>query len=512
MEEGAGWLTPTSIFLILFLFLSKYVLLKRKAKHRNLPPSPPALPLIGHLHLIKEPLHRSLEKLKEKYGHIIFLKLGTRKVLVVSSPSAVEECLTKNDITFANRPQTLAGKYLNYDGKTVGFASYGDYWRNLRRLTTIELFSNNRLGMFARVREEEIQLLVKQLFKECKGSQTSKVNLRDKLVELSFNIMLRMLSGKRYYGDDVIAQEGKEFQSLMKEYVELVGSGNLNDFLTILQWVDFQGIKKKMVKVMNKMDIFLQNLIEEHRRNRRVSSTKEQRNMTIIDLMLDLQRDDPQFYTEETIKALILAMLVAGSETSAITMEWSLSLLLNNPDAMKKTRFEIDTYVGQHHLLNELDTAKLKYLQNVITETMRLYPVAPLMIPHESSKDCKVCGFDIPEGTMLFVNLWTLHRDAEWWVEPTRFEPERFERGEGSDVLYNMIPFGIGRRACPGAPLAKRVMGHALGALIQCFEWERIGDQEINMMEGVGLTMPKVEPLVAVCRPRQGMIKVLSNI
>ncbi|XP_061357357.1 cytochrome P450 81Q32-like [Gastrolobium bilobum] len=512
-DEGAGWPIPTSIFLILFfLFVSKYVL-KRQAKHRNLPPSPPALPVIGHLHLIKEPLHRSLHNLTEKYGHIFVLHLGTRNVLVVSSPSAVEECLSKNDITFANRPHTLAGKHLSYNHKSVGFASYGDHWRNLRRLITLELLSTNRLAMLARIREEEIQLLVKQLHEECKGHVSKVVDIRPRLLELSFNIMLRMISGKRYYGKDAVAEEGREFQFLMKEFVELQGSGNLNDFFPILQWIDFQGLEKRMVKLMNKVDSFFQKLLDEHRRNRNISAGKVRRNMsTLIDTMLDLQDKEPEFYTNETVKGVIMVMLVAGSETSATTLEWALSLLLNHPEAMNKTIIEIDSCVGQDHLLNELDTPKLKYLQNVITETLRLYPVAPLMIPHESSKDCNVGGFDIPGGTMLLVNLWTLHRDAKWWVEPTRFEPERFEGEQGCDVLYNMIPFGIGRRACPGAPLAKRVMEHALGALIQCFEWERIGDQEINMMEGLGITMPKVEPLVALCRPRQGMINVLSNI
>lgn len=179
MEEATGWLIPTSIFLLAFLFLSKFIIAKRQATHKNLPPSPPALPFIGHLHLIKEPLHQSLHKLTHKYGHMVFLYLGTRKVLVVSSPSAVEECLTKNDIAFANRPQTLVGKYLNYNNTTLGFSSYGDHWRNLRRLTTVELFSHNRLAMFARVREEEVQLLVRQLFEGCRGQQSmSKVELR----------------------------------------------------------------------------------------------------------------------------------------------------------------------------------------------------------------------------------------------------------------------------------------------------------------------------------------------
>ncbi|KAI5387944.1 cytochrome P450 81Q32 [Lathyrus oleraceus] len=510
MEETKWMIViTTSLFLLTFLILLKLTQ-KKQSNHKNLPPSPPSLPLIGHLHLIKQPLHRSLHNLTNTYGHVFFLRFGTRNVLVVSSPSAVEECLSNNDITFANRSVTLAGKYLNYNNTTLGFSSYGELWRKLRRLTTMELFSTNRVAMFAKVREEEVKFLIKQIFEGCKGEIMSKVDLKTKTLELSFNTMLRVISGKRYYGeDDDDALEGKEFQVLINEYIELLGSGSLNDYFPILKWIDFQGMKKKMVKFMKKMDSFLQKLVDEKRRN----WSNEQRNMTLIDVMLDLQQKEPEFYTEEIVKGVILVMLVAGSETSARTMEWAFSLLLNHPEIMSKVTEEINTCMDKDHLMNESDASKLKYLQNVITETLRLYPVTPLLIPHESSNDCKVCGYDIPRGTILLVNLWTLHRDPNLWVDPTSFVPERFEEIElVSEIYYNMIPFGAGRRACPGSVLAKRFMANAIASLIQCFEWERIGNEELDMTEGVGITMPKLEPLIALCRPRQDMVRVLSNI
>ncbi|KAL1324564.1 cytochrome P450 81E8 [Arachis ipaensis] len=512
MEEASNWLIPTSIFLLFFFLVSKYIL-QIHGKHKNLPPSPPSLPMIGHLHLIKQPLHQSFHNLTQKYGHMLFLKLGTRKVLVVSSPSAIEECFTKNDITFANRPTTLAAKLLNYGSRTIGFASYGDHWRSLRRLTTLELFSTNRLAMFESIREEEIRLLVKELFQECsKGGQTQKlkVELRPKFVEVSFNMLLRMISGKRYYGKD-IDEEGKEFQILMKEFTALQASC-LNDFIPIPEWIDFQGMKKKMVNLMKRVDSFLQKLLDEIQRNRSIRSDNNNGKLNLIEVMLDLQDKEPELYTYETMKGVILAMLIAGSETSAITMEWAVSLLLNNPQTMKKLQHEIETHAGHDQLLNESNASKMKYLQNIITETLRIYPVAPLLLPHESSSDCNVCGYDIPKGTMLLVNLWTLQRDPNLWADPTKFVPERFDdNGDGSKVCYNVIPFGVGRRACPGAVLAKHVMGHALGALFQCFEWEKIEDQ-VDMAEGIGLTLPKAKPLVAFCKPRQEMVKVLSNI
>ncbi|XP_057746196.1 cytochrome P450 81C13-like [Arachis stenosperma] len=131
--------------------------------------------------------------------------------------------------------------------------------------------------------------------------------------------------------------------------------------------------------------------------------------------------------------------------------EWAVSLLLKNPQTMKKLQHEIETHAGHDQLLNESNASKIKYLQNIITETLRIYPVAPLLLPHESSSDCNVCGYDIPKGTMLLVNLWTLQKDPNLWADPTRFVPERFDdNGDGSKVCYNMIPFGVGRRASPG--------------------------------------------------------------
>ncbi|KAH7523689.1 hypothetical protein FEM48_Zijuj06G0038500 [Ziziphus jujuba var. spinosa] len=189
--------------------------------HKNLPPSPPALLIIGHLHLLKEPLHRALHEKAEKYGAVLFLKLGARNVLVVSSLPAVEEC---NDIVFANRPRTLAGKHLNYNHKTMGFSNYGNHWRNLQCLTTSELFTTNRLAMFSGVRLEEVQLLVKQLFLDSSSGTWAKVKLRQKLVELVFNIMMKMISGMRYYGNDAVDQEAKEFQNIMGDVEELLGS------------------------------------------------------------------------------------------------------------------------------------------------------------------------------------------------------------------------------------------------------------------------------------------------
>ncbi|PIA32987.1 hypothetical protein AQUCO_04200022v1 [Aquilegia coerulea] len=193
-------------------------------------------------------------------------------------------------------------------------------------------------------------------------------------------------------------------------------------------------------------------------------------------------------------------------------MEWAMSLLVNNPHVIKKAQTEIDVHVEKGKLLDESDINKLPYLHCIINETLRLYPAGPLLVTHESSEDCVVGGYNIPGGTMLLVNMWGIQNDPNLWDEPTKFKPERFEGLEGARDGFKFMPFGSGRRGCPGEGLAMRVVPLALGALIQCFDWERVGENLVDMTEGVGLTLPKAQPLEAKCRTRSLALDIVSQV
>lgn len=188
-----------------------------------------------------------------------------------------------------------------------------------------------------------------------------------------------------------------------------------------------------------------------------------------------------------------------------------MSLLLNHPDELEKVRKEIDEHVAPGKLLEDSDLQKLPYLRCIINETLRLYPVGPLLVPHYSSKDCNVGGYDIPGGTILLVNAWAIQRDPDMWEDADMFSPERFRGFQGGYEGFSFIPFGAGRRACPGAGMAMRMMGLALGSLIQCFEWEREGSELVDM-EHSGLTLSKAKPLEALCRPRSSIVFLLSQL
>nr|QUN00495.1 cytochrome P450 81AP5 [Tripterygium wilfordii] len=508
MEDNTIYYSAISLF---FIFLALNFSLSRSRSHKTtksklLPPSPPSLPILGHLHLLKPSMHRNiLYKLSQTYGPIISLWFGSRRVIVLSSRSLVEECFTKNDIVFANRPKLLLAKHLGYNNTTVTQSPYGDHWRNLRRICTIEIFSNHRLNKFLSIRKDEIKRL---LFKLSRDSlhDFAKVELKPMFTELTFNIIMRMVSGKRYYGDNVEnEEEARKFREIMREAIMNGGVSYPGDFSAVLKWIDWGGYQKRVKRLAGKTDSFLQGLIDEHRRKREGSESVN----SMVDHLLSLQESQPGYYTDQVIKGLVLVMLLAGTDTSAVTLEWAMSNLLNHPEVIDTARAEMDCQVGQESLIEEPDVSKSHYIQAIISETLRLNPVAPLLVPHLSSDDCTLGGYYVPRDTILLVNAWVIHRDPTIWDDPSSFKPERFLKGDSESA--KLVPFGLGRRACPGSGLAQRVIGLTLGSLIQCFEWKRVSEELVDMSEGKGVTVSKLEPLEAMCKARPIVNKLLSN-
>ncbi|PPD71698.1 hypothetical protein GOBAR_DD31406 [Gossypium barbadense] len=456
----------------IFLLLCLNLLFQSKKHPQNLPPSPPSLPLIGHLHLLESPVHRFYHCLSQKHGPVFSLRLGSQLFVVVSSSAVVEECFTKNDVVLANRPKLITGKHFGYNYTTISTSSYSDHWRNLRRIGSIEIFSSSRLNAFVAIRKDEVRRLLVRL------SQDS-----------------CQWFAKRYYRDEVKDEnEAREFREVITETFRKGSTANRAEFLPVLNW--FGGYEKKVKKIGKKLDGLLQKLVDEHRRMKQENND----NGSMVDHLLNLQQSDPNYYTDEIIKGLMLVLILAGTDTTSVTIEWAMSNLLNHPEVLKKAQAEIDTEIGQENLIDEPDVSKLKYLQSIILEAQRLHPALPLLLPHVPSTDCTIGGYDVPGGAIVLVNAWPIHRDPQSWDDPTSFKPERFENDDSQS--HKIMPFGLGRRACPGSGLAQRVMGLTLGSLIQCFEWERVDGKEINMTEGMGSTMPKAHPLEALCKAR----------
>ncbi|XP_049392774.1 cytochrome P450 81C13-like [Solanum stenotomum] len=501
-----------TIFLVLiFPIFYKYFFNSRR---NNLPPSPLAFPIIGHLYLLKNKPLSTLTSLSAKYGPVLYLRYGSMPVLIVSSPSAVEECFTKNDIIFANRPRTMAGDWLTFNYTAYIWAPYGQLWKILRRLTVMELLSSNSLQKTSNVRDQEVVNFTRSLFKFCNG-RSRNVDLTNWFCTFSFNLMNKIVAGRHLVSEED-AGMGKGIamiERLKGIFIVDLPVLNMCDFLPLLRWIGYKGMEKKMSLVHNQRNEFLNNLLEEFRQEKVSVGNREKQN-TLIGTLLSLQESEPEFYTEDVIKSIMLVIFIAGTDTSSTSLQWAMRLLLAHPEALHKLRAEIDSQVGNEHLLNESDLTKLPYLHSVINETLRLYPPVPLLLPHYSSEDCTVGGYNVPKHTILLVNIWAIQRDPQVWKEPNEFKPERFEamEGEKEGFNYKLIPFGMGRRSCPGATMGTRAISLALGALIQCFDWQSAGEENLELSYNSRINIQKIKSLEAICTPRSNFVQLLSQL
>ncbi|KAI4984995.1 hypothetical protein ZWY2020_017625 [Hordeum vulgare] len=487
-----------------------------KSKSMQLPPSPLAIPFLGHLHLLKRPFHAALSSLAARHGPVFSLRLGSRGAVVVSSAAGARECFTDHDVTFADRPRFPSLELVCFGCTTLPTSPYGPYWRNLRRVATVQLLSAHRVGCMTADIASEVRAMARRLSRAAAAAPggAALVELKRSLFEVSLSALMETVAQtktSRPEGaeDTDMSPETQEFKKSLDEIVPLFGGANMWDFLPVLRWFDVCGVRNKIVAAVSRRDTFLRRLIDAQRR-RLGDGVGEGEKKGMIAVLLDLQKAEPEIYTDKVIMALCMTMFSAGTETTATTAEWAMSLLLNHPNALAKAQAEMDATVETTRLLRADDLPRLGYLHCIISETLRLYPPVPAMIPHESSADCTVAGYHVPSGTTLLVNAYAIHRDPATWEHPTEFRPERFEDRKAEGLF--MMPFGMGRRKCPGEALALRMLGMVLGTLVQCFHWDRVDDAEVDMGEGGGLTLPKAVPLQAMCRPRAAMANVLRGL
>ncbi|KAK9757293.1 hypothetical protein RND81_01G154000 [Saponaria officinalis] len=505
--------TASALALLLFF----YCLLRwKKSRHtRSKPPEPDgSWPIIGHLHLLRGLPHITLGNLADKYGPVYMLNLGVNKALVVSTPELAKECLGSNDKVFVDRPRTIFVKHLGFNSAMMGFSPYGAYWREIRKISTVELLSNQRLEMLRHVWVSEIRSAMKVTYnnycvekKLDGGFCREPLNMKEWFNDLNLNTSVRLIVGKSLK-DSYEGEDYKRCKKVLMDFFELAGVFVPADALPWLRWLDIGGHEKAMKKAAKEIDRVAQGWLEEHKRRRVAGKATEKQDF--MDVLLDkfeTEQDSPfEFEADMIVKATCMAMILGGVNTVTVTLTWAVSLLLNNQDALKKVQDELDNIVGKERQVNETDLKNLVYLQAVIKETMRLYPAAPLSVPREAVSDCTISDYHIPARTRLFINLYKIQRDPEIWEDPLKFSPERFlTTNKDYDVRgqsFGYLPFGSGKRICPGISLALQVMQFILSNLLHQFDLSTPAQEAVDMTEGLGLTIHKTSPLKVIITPR----------
>nr|XP_043618312.1 trimethyltridecatetraene synthase-like [Erigeron canadensis] len=479
-----------------------FLVFGRRRSKLNLPPGPKAWPIIGNFNLIGALPHRSTHELAQKYGDLMHLKFGSYDVVMASSVEMAKVFLKTMDANFICRPKTAAGRYTTYNYKNMNWAPYGAYWREARKMFVVELFSAKRLDSFEYVRVEEIRSLMKTIHQHYSAAG-KELELKDILLKVNFNVISRMVLGNNYT-DELMSEEG--FKKMLDEVFILNGVLNVGDWIPWLALMDLQGYVKRMKKVAKTFDIFLERMLNQRAERR---NAKDFVSVDMVDLLLDMA-DDPNRDINldmECVKGLTMDLLNGGTESSAVSVEWVMAELLKNPEKLEKVTQELDRVIGKDRWVEEKDLVNLPYVKAVMMESMRLHPVAPILIPRRTREDCKVAGYDIPEDTRVFVNVWTIGRDPKVWEKPEEFYPERFI-GKDMDVKGNnfeLLPFGAGRRMCPGYNLGLKVIQSTLANLIHGFNWKLPGNmtsEDLDMQEVFKLSTPKNIPLVCIAQPR----------
>ncbi|PIN04155.1 Cytochrome P450 CYP2 subfamily [Handroanthus impetiginosus] len=481
---------------ILIYFLQKS---KRSVKI-HVPPGPPGLPLIGNLHqfAIANDIHVYLWQLSKKYGPIMQMKLGSIPVLVISSPDLAKQVMKTQDLSFCGRPKLLGQQKLSYNCSDMVFSPYNDYFIEVRKITAKHLFSPQKIQSFRPIREDEISRVVRKI----SDFANQVVNLSEIAMAMASTLICRIAFGKRY---DEEGSEMKRFDELLHEAQAMFATFFVSDYFPRFGWVDkVTGLTNRLDSTFEKLDLFYQELIDEHLDPRRVKGIdKEEDDILEVLIQLKQQKSCSFDLNWDHIKALLMNIFIAGTDTGAASTIWTLTALMKAPHVMKKAQAEIRNLVGKKGKIDEGDLHKLPYLKAVVSESLRLYPPAPMLVPRETTKKCTLEGYEIEPKTMVYINAWGVARDPEYWENPDEFLPERF-LNNNIDIKgqhFGAIPFGSGRRICPGMAMGIANVELIVANLLYSFDWEfppgtRAEDVNTDVLPGI--TMHKKDELFLV--------------
>nr|ABC59086.1 cytochrome P450 monooxygenase CYP98A37 [Medicago truncatula] len=495
----ALFLTIPLSFIAIFLFYTLFQRLRFK-----LPPGPRPWPVVGNLYDIKPVRFRCFAEWAQSYGPIISVWFGSTLNVIVSNSKLAKEVLKENDQQLADRHRSRSAAKFSRDGQDLIWADYGPHYVKVRKVCTLELFSPKRIEALRPIREDEVTAMVESIFNDSTNSENlgKGILMRKYIGAVAFNNITRLAFGKRFVNSEgVMDEQGVEFKAIVANGLKLGASLAMAEHIPWLRWM-FPLEEEAFAKHGARRDRLNRAIMEEHTQARQKSGGAKQH---FVDALLTLQ--EKYDLSEDTIIGLLWDMITAGMDTTAISVEWAMAELIKNPRVQQKAQEELDKVIGFERVMTETDFSSLPYLQCVAKEALRLHPPTPLMLPHRANTNVKIGGYDIPKGSNVHVNVWAVARDPAVWKDATEFRPERFLEEDvdmkGHD--FRLLPFGAGRRVCPGAQLGINMVTSMLGHLLHHFCWappEGVNPAEIDMAENPGMVTYMRTPLQVVASPR----------
>ncbi|KAL4628906.1 hypothetical protein ACB092_05G270900 [Castanea dentata] len=434
------------VLLLILPFVWAFIrVVSSNLSNQTLPPGPHPFPIIGNILELGKLPHQAIAKLSKTYGPLMTLKLGCITTIVISSPNLAKEALQKNDQAFSSRTIPNVFHVFNHHKVSIALIPTNSKWKNLRKASATQIFATKPLDATRALRQTK---------------------------------------------------------DLVYGLTEEAGRPNIADYFPALHLIDPQGVRKRtMIYFSKAFGIF--DVIIKERLQLRASSKGSKENDDVLDSLLSLTEEDNSEISLLDIKHLLLDLFMAGTHTTSTTTEWAMTLLLQNSEKMTKARDELKEVLGKGGQVQESDISKFHYLQAIVKETLRLHPPVPFLIPRKAETNIEMCGFLVPKDSQILINVWAMGRDSSIWPNPNLFMPERFlEQNinfKGQD--FELIPFGAGRRICPGLPLGNRMVHLMLASLVHYFAWELPDEmlpEDMDMDELFGLSLHKAKPLKAI--------------
>ncbi|KVH95497.1 cytochrome P450 [Cynara cardunculus var. scolymus] len=417
----------------------------RSRKHTfPLPPGPRGLPVVGYLPFLDVNLHHEFTKMAQRYGPIFKLKLGSKTHIVVSSSDLAKVVVREQDDIFANRDPPVTGIAITYGGQRITFLS-------------------------------------------------------------SLNVVTSMMWGKSLVDEEKSKDLGVELREVISKIVELLGTANVSDLFPVVARLDLQGLLREMKRQKKVLEGIFDRIMNERIATKVEEGGEQAGRKDFLQILLELKGENTaSSFTFDQIKGLFTEIITGGTDTTSTMAEWIMAELLQNPKILKMVQDELEEVVGLSNIVEESHISKLYYLDAVIKETFRLHPPLPLLITRCPNQSCSVGGYTVPKGANVYLNVWAIHRNPEYWDNPLEFNPKRFINPDGTSKYdyngynFNYIPFGSGRRKCPGVRLGEKMLVYLLASLLHSFNWTLPTDKEHDLSDKFGIVLKKRKPLIAI--------------